>query len=218
MVRTLNRGLLPAHCFAEVTVNVGTEAQVDIGTFEAESEAVASRSGGNGNSGVAVQTWAPPAPPLTMPLPFPDQIEVQVFSTDVGGTLIGAIELVSPRNKDRPASREAFVAKCVSYLHAEVGLIIVDVVTDRLANLHDELVRLLEQPESFAFSPATGLYAVAYRPRRPESGGCVDLWPHCLEVGQPLPILPLALSDVGVVPIDLETTYTTTCRDSRIQD
>jgi hypothetical protein len=215
IVRALNRGLLPPDCFAEATVNLGTSAQVDVETFDAEPEIITSIPDGNGG-GVAVQTWAPPAPPLTMGFSIPESIEVQVFMTDAGATLIGAIELVSPRNKDRPASREAFVAKCAAYLFAEVGLIVVDVVTERLANLHDELVRLLEQPDSFAFSPATGLYAVAYRPRRLESGGRMDLWPHRLEVGQPLPILPLALGDLGIVPIDLETTYTTTCLDSRI--
>jgi hypothetical protein len=50
-----------------------------------------------------------------------------------------------------------------------------------------------------------------------ESAGRLDLWPHRLEIGQPLPILPLAIGELGVVPIDLETTYTTTCQDSRIQ-
>src|SRR5262249_28371050 len=100
----------------------------------------------------------------------------------------------------------------------EIGLIVVDIVTDRQANLHNELVALLEQPETFAFTPATGVYAVAYRACCEENRGKVDLWPHRLEVGQPLPVLPLAVRGLGVLPIDLETTYTTTCQDSRIQD
>jgi hypothetical protein len=35
-----------------------------------------------------------------------------------------------------------------------------------------------------------------------------DLWPVPLDVGQPLPVLPLALRGSVTVPIDLEATYT----------
>ena len=71
---------------------------------------------------------------------FPDDIEVQVFATVTGATLVGAIELVSPGNKDRPETRRAFAAKCVSYLTRGIGLIVVDIVTNRLANLHNEVM------------------------------------------------------------------------------
>ena len=56
-----------------------------------------------------------------------------------------AIELVSPGNKDRPEARRAFAAKCAGYLTAGVGLVVVDIVTDRLANLHNELIELMRQ-------------------------------------------------------------------------
>ena len=80
---------------------------------------------------------------------FPDDIEVQVFATVTGATLVGAIELVSPGNKDRPETRRAFAAKCVSYLTRGIGLIVVDIVTNRLANLHNEVIGLLGQAEPF---------------------------------------------------------------------
>jgi hypothetical protein len=54
-----------------------------------------------------------------------DLVEVQVFSDSEGPTPVGAIELVSPSNKDRPAERDAFVSKCASYLQQGVGLVIV---------------------------------------------------------------------------------------------
>jgi hypothetical protein len=41
-----------------------------------------------------------------------DIVEVRVFRSSGGNTLVGAIELVSPANKDRPESRDAFVATC----------------------------------------------------------------------------------------------------------
>jgi len=51
-----------------------------------------------------------------------------------------AIELVSPANKDRPGTRDAFVSKCASYLQQGIGLIVVDLVTNRSADLHAELL------------------------------------------------------------------------------
>src|SRR5438034_1145937 len=66
---------------------------------------------------ITAPTWAPPAPARTLPSIFPDNFEVRVFATAAGMTLVGAIELVSPANKDRPESRRAFAAKCASYLY-----------------------------------------------------------------------------------------------------
>jgi hypothetical protein len=94
--------------------------------------------------------------------------------------------------------------------------VIVDVVTERQANLHDELVRLLEQPGRFAFPDRPLLYAVAYRPSRRESGDQIELWPVPLSLGQALPTMPLALRGLTTVPLDLEGTYATTCQDSRL--
>ncbi len=86
---------------------------------------------------LTLEAWAPPVPALTIPAVFPDEIEVQIFGSPTGAHLVAAIELVSPGNKDRSVARRAFAAKCSSYLQLGIGLIIVDVVTERLANLHD---------------------------------------------------------------------------------
>ena len=67
-------------------------------------------------------------------------VEVGIFSRSGGPQLAGAVELVSPANKDRPLHREAFMSKCATYLQAGVGLVIVDVVTERPADLHRELL------------------------------------------------------------------------------
>jgi hypothetical protein len=215
IMRTLNRGVLPAGCFAEAQVHFGSRVEIDVATFEKEGLQLA--QGGDGSAGgVAVQTWAPPAAALVMPAVFPDAIEVQVFRTSGGATLVAAIELVSPGNKDRPEARRAFTAKCASYLQQGIGLVIVDVVTERQANLHDELIRLLEQPGQFAFAGQPMLYTVAYRPSRRESGDQIELWPVPLALGQALPTMPLALRGLVTVPLDLEGTYAATCQDSRL--
>jgi hypothetical protein len=215
IMRTLNRKVLPANCFAEAQVHVGGRVEIDVATFEQDQPALAGATGSNGG-GVAVETWAPPLARLTMPAVFPDEIEVQIFHTSGGATLVAAIELISPGNKDRAETRRAFAAKCFSYLQQGIGLIIVDVVTERLANLHNELIHLLEQPERYEMADAPALYAVAYRPSHRQTGDSIEIWPTSLAVGQPLPELPLALRGLKTVPVDLETTYTTTCQDSRL--
>src|SRR5262249_33979614 len=123
IMRTLNRGVLPPRCFAETQVHLGSRVEIDVPTYDRGAEPAVPANGPAG--GAAVATWAPPATSLIMPAVFPDEFEVQVFRSSGGATLVGAIELVSPGNKDRPETRRAFVAKCASYLHEGIGLIVV---------------------------------------------------------------------------------------------
>src|SRR5207248_10475945 len=90
-------------------------------------------------------------------------------------TLFRSIELVSPANKDRTEHRRAFTAKCTAYLQHEVGLLIVDIVTERHANLHAELLEELAQDG--VNSDSSDLYAVAYRARRDKGKWSLDTWP-----------------------------------------
>jgi hypothetical protein len=205
IVQRLNRVTLPEGYFAETQVHVGGRIDVDVASYHLAGSERASESE---EGGVAVATWAPPTTTLSMPAVFPDEIEVQVFRSSGGATLVAAVELISPGNKDRPETRRAFAAKCASYLQQGIGLMIVDIVTDRQANLHDELIRLLQQDETFLFPGPSPLYAVAYRPVRRDLGDDrVDLWPVPLALGQPFPTLPLALRGGPTLPLELEITY-----------
>jgi len=113
----LNDELLPIEYFAEVQVHVGSRVEVDVGTFADESARVEhAQTSGTATATLAARPWAPPAPAMTMPAVFPDSMEVLVFRTEAGPTLVAAIELVSPGNKDCKAHRRAFAAKCSSYL------------------------------------------------------------------------------------------------------
>lgn len=195
----LNRQL-PAGYFAEANVQFGIE--IDVAAYEEPGTAPA--TGG----------WSPPAPTATVPFALvTDVVEVQVYAQEGGPRLAGAIELVSPRNKDRATAREAFVSKCVSYISETVGLIVVDVVTDRHANLHAEIVRRLGSPGATA---EPELYGAAYR--RVERAGTpgVDLWVEALTVGRPLPTLPLWLPGGLALAVELETSYTRTCDEQRV--
>ena len=196
---------MPLGYFAETQVHIGSRVEVDVASFERRAPA---STANENEGGVAVQTWALPTATLVMPAVFPDEIEVQVFATATGATLVAAIELVSPGNKDRAETRCAFAAKCAGYLQMGIGLVIVDVVTSRQANLHDQLVRLMELPATFRFAPESPLSAVAYRPvRRDPEGDQIEVWLIPLAVGKALPIMPLALRNSVTVPLDLEATY-----------
>jgi hypothetical protein len=213
LVEKLNRDILADEYFADMHVHIGSQVEVDIATLD-ESKGTAERS--TATATALAQAWAPPATNLVVPTVFPDDIEVQVFATITGATLVGAIELVSPGNKDRPEARRAFAAKCVSYLAHGIGLIVVDIVTNQLANLHNETMTLLGHGAPFLLEPAPATYAVAYRPSRQPTGDQIELWPKLLELGQPLPVLPLALRNAATVPVDLDETYSEALQRSRL--
>lgn len=209
----LNR-LLPANYFSEAQMTIGGSAEVDVATQEEQGPAAPSTNGGVATALVAPTTTVAA---LAMPLVFPDEFEVRVFETRAGPTLVGAIELVSPANKDRPETRRAFIAKCLNYLSQGIGLIVMDVVTERSANLHDELVRWMGLGQPFLFPPDTRLYGVSYRPRRGvDTGDQVELTQVVLRIGQPLPTMPLPLRGGPVVLLDLEAAYSEARDRSRI--
>jgi hypothetical protein len=133
----LNEGLLPPEYYAETQVHVGPRVEVDVASIGPDG----GPGGTSGGNGVAVAPYTE-AVVRTMPAVFPPEFEVQVIHSFGGPILVGAIELVSPGNKDRPEARRAFAIKCATYLHQGIGLVVVDVVTSRQANLHDELIAL----------------------------------------------------------------------------
>jgi hypothetical protein len=146
-----------------------------------------------------------------------DVFEVRVYQELGGRQLRGVIELVSPRNKDRAGSRRTFAAKCAGYLQHGIGVVIVDVVTVQSADLHAELVDVLEvnrRPDEWRSS--TGLYAVAYRPVTVRKSPRVEVWTETLTLGQALPVMPLWLALDLCVPVRLEESYVETCRSLRI--
>jgi hypothetical protein len=192
IMATLNQEVMPKGYFAEIPVHFGGCVEV-------------------ADDGVVIVQPGLASDVVLMPAVFPDEIEVQIIQRSGGPTLVAAIELISPRNKDRPEARRAFAAKCVAYLQLGIGLLIIDVVTERRANLHDELIQLLEQEAAYRFPGHSLLYSVAYRPLRTESAGDqIEIRPVALGLGETLPTMPLALRDGPLVLVDLEATYTRT--------
>jgi hypothetical protein len=206
---------LPPEYYAEFQVTLGTRVKVDAATFTEDGVPEQPRADG-GTLAVQARVWTPPTPVAVLPAVFPDDFEVQVFSSAAGPTLVAAIELVSPGNKDRAEARRAFAAKCAAYLQRGIDLMVVDIVTSRHANLHDELVTLLGPGEGCLFPTPTILYATAYRPAHRQGRNELDLWREPLALGQPLPTLPLAVRGLGCLAIDLEGTYTEARKRGRV--
>jgi hypothetical protein len=212
MVRRLNRGLLPSHYHAEPRVRLGTLVEIDAGTLERPATFVPETPRGSDGQ-LAVYSPSPPALTLEANLSQDDLFEVQVYDDQLGD-LVAAIELISPGNKDRPQSRHDFVVKCASLLKAGVSLVLIDVVTERQANLFKELMEYLEIRN--LQNPLQGsLYSCSLLPRGSNGHARVDVWPETLRVGAVLPTLPLWLRDDLAVPLELELTYEETCRDLR---
>jgi hypothetical protein len=209
----LNRRL-PEHYFAEEFPHAGAVVEIDVGTFEGSADKVS--VDGTATATVPPQVWSPPTAPFTIPAVFADDFEVRVISNEAGPTLVAAIELVSPRNKDRADARRAFAIKCASYLHQGISLIVVDPVTTRRANLHTQIMALFRQKKTSHLPAKAMLYAVAYHPLRRKGCGQIDLWLTPLAVGGTLPTLPLALTPELHMPVDLEATYMDARRRRRL--
>jgi hypothetical protein len=171
----------------------------------------------NGRPDVNVRNWTEPVPPPAENGPGdgirPDEEAVATLTLDplraihidAHGCLVAAVELVSPRNKDRPDSRERYTSRYLGYVFNAVHLLLIDV---------------LPHPHGFSFADAlaAGLginqpacpvpFALSYRVGEPvPDGTLVARWLRPLRVGEPLPVIPLALNVRQEVPIDLEHTY-----------
>jgi Protein of unknown function (DUF4058) len=175
---------------------------------------------------VAVRQWPEDIPAtkasslLDLTGDEPDE-EVAVVTLDpamavyveIQGRLISAVELIAPRNKDRPDSRAIYATRYLGYLHQAVHLLLVDVhrlpkqfsFADRIAEeLH------LEHPSC----PPPMAVTFAVGGRAAAGGRTLLIWRRPLTVGAPLPIMKLPLSIDQAVPVDLEQTYTKAAADA----
>jgi hypothetical protein len=208
----LNDKWLPENLFAEPTVSIGGQVQVDVATFD---EGMTPPINGGAAVGTLPQSLTAPPATWVIPAVFADSYEVQIINTEGGPKLVAAIELVSPGNKDRPQTRRAFAVKCAHYLYQGIPFIVVDVVTSRAANLHNEIMAML-QTADFRMPEEASLYATSYRPTRRGSREEIDVWPAPLHVGGPLRSLPLYVGLELPLLVNFEETYQETCRRLRL--
>ena len=204
--------LLPREYRSGVKIYLGTLVEVDVGAYEMAN--VGGLETGNGTD--AALAWEATAPTLLLDTDelTPPEYEVRIYDLSQSRRLVAAIEIVSPRNKDRADARDAFVSKCHAMLQQNVCVVIVDPVTVRSANLYAELAERIG-----AKPPATAdrsMYAVSCRSIYYRDRHRVEAWEHAIEVGGALPTLPLWISETQYVPLELERTYEATCKGLRI--
>jgi hypothetical protein len=130
------------------------------------------------------------------------------------GRFVAAVELVSPRNKDRPVARATYLSRYAGYLIEGVHLLLVDVhrrpagfsFADGIA----QELRIENQPSL----PPT--LAVSYRVGEPAATGgrLLAIWRRSLAPGERLPTLPLHLQVDLAIPVDLEATYSRAAADA----
>lgn len=206
---------LPARYVAEVQISLGAKAEADVAEFEdpgvpmGESDAA---------GGTALAVCSEPTVAFEIENVFPPDCIVTVRDHDRGLRLAAALEFVSPANKDRPDTRAGFVAKVAGYLQIGAGVVVVDVVTDKHFNLHNELIRLGGHPAAALLPADCHLYAAAYVPGFRGESPVVETSGYAFSLGDELPVVPLFVRGFGTIPLELEESYSEACRRTRVFD
>jgi hypothetical protein len=150
----------------------------------------------------------------------PDE-EIAVATLDPGkalyierqGQLVAGVELVSPRNKDRPVARSTYLARYLGYLLEGVHLLLVDVHPRPLAFSFADQIAAEFQIAQPALPPP---FAISYRVGEPAATGgrILGIWRRPLAADAALPNVMLPLDLQVKVPIDLENTYQRAAADA----
>jgi hypothetical protein len=165
---------------------------------------------------VGVREWPPPVIDPETPVDPADEPDVEIAVATLSGEkalfverqgrLVAAVELVSPRNKDRVSACAAYTGTYLGYLLKGVHLLLVDVHRRPLRfSFADRIAEELHLDQPACPSP----FAIGYRVGEPAPNGgrFLALWRRALTVGAPLPPLRLPLSVNEFVLVDLEQTY-----------
>jgi hypothetical protein len=200
---------LPPGFQAAPRLYLGSSFEVDVSVAEDDDRPAEADDAG----GTATLPAVDPPFTIVTDLRGVDEYEVRIYDPDRERTLVAAVEIVSPSNKDRPESRAQFVGKVSALLREGVCVAIVDIVSDRLANLYAELLARIDQADPRLGADPSPLYAVTLRRRKPKKKRpLLDVWYFPLTVGHPLPTIPLWLSPTLRIDLPLEPSYQEVCR------
>jgi len=206
---------LPEGYVAAPSVHLGAYMEIDVSAYESDDAPAPRRQETNG--GLAPASQRKPFSIVAVESEPLDDYEYAVFIYDVERerTLVAAVEFVSPANKDRPQKRNAFLGKCAGLLKQGVAVSIVDLVTTRQQNLYAELLAFIGR-EDLAPPTRSPIYAASLRRIARDEKTFLEIYERPMEIGQPLPPIPLWLAADLVLSLDLETSYEKACRDLRI--
>jgi len=210
-IRMLNRSLPKTGYRAYSRVHLGNMAEADIAEYELPpADEPRDWSAPSTNDGTATAVLPPPVASFA-PI-YPDQFAIEIVSVHDGMRIVAVMEFISPSNKDRPGTREQLVDKCVAYLGNGIGVVLVDTITSRRANLSNELVAAFGTNGPQLADCHT--YVSSFRPSPPDCNiRQLDMWAYPAEVGQRIPSVPLPLASGPPLMIDLESTYVEACTD-----
>lgn len=172
---------------------------------------------------VAVTQAATRPPPVSDGEAGEPEVEVAVATLEEDMTvqvvqeerLVAVVELVSPRNKDRPASRAHYASRYLNYLRGGVHLLLVDVHRRPIGfGFPAMIAAALGEPLPAPPAPSVVSYRMGAAAAR--GGRMVGLWQRPLVVGDPLPTMRLALTPDEAVAVDLDGTYIRAASDSYV--
>jgi len=161
-----------------------------------------------------ITRYHPSGQPVIANAIFPTELEVFILNVrQRKHRTVGVIEIVSEGNKDRPESRNTFVAKCNNLLSQEISVVIVDILALPFFNLHNQLLKALKiTADRIKEDETTPLYCVSYRKTfDAKDEPAVKFWSYTLKVEDKLPQLPLFITSEVAVPVNLEETYMRVC-------
>jgi hypothetical protein len=185
----------------------------------------------NGRPDLQVRRWQPeppgPVQETATSLLEPDLEGVATFTFDPHqaihidhhGCLVAAIELVSPRNKDRREAKESYASRYLGYLRQGVHLLLLDLLP-RLAGF--SFLGVMGPALGLAIPATPAPFAACFRVGGPVPAGnaespVIGVWHRALQPGQPLPTLPLSLASRQHVMIDLEEPYRAACQQAYLE-
>jgi hypothetical protein len=212
------------HLFHDIKPRLPEGFRAYLGSVPALTLAV-----GSERPDVAVRHWLSEPPPLAANVPQgngdaaveePD-VETATIVLDpqlalyvtYQGRLAAAVELISPRNKDRPSARAYYLARYLGYLKDGAHLLLVDVHRRPLSfSFADALAQELQIAQPATPAPL----AVAYRVGEPAATGgrLLAIWRRPLAVGSPLPTMPLPLTVHAALPVPLVDAYMRAAADA----
>jgi Protein of unknown function (DUF4058) len=206
IVRTLNISL-PEGFHSGPRVYLGSSFEVDISVSREEWIGDDDYSNATTDSAAALVTIPKPLTQV-VDLTGPDEYEVRIYDDSYDRTLVAAIEIISPSNKDRPDTRMKFNSKVAALLREGVCVSIVDIITTPQANVYSDLMALIDLPDPRVGESTSHLCAATLRKRTVAQGKTVlDSWYFPLAIGEQLPTIPIWISPKQRITLDLEASY-----------
>jgi len=193
----LNGGLLPPEYMAMAEQVTGRPIP-DVVTLQ-------TRGPQNGSGGIAVAT----APPTARVIAKFDKINYakradRVVIRHGRGKVVAVIEIVSPGNKDSRNAIRTFVEKAADILNQGVNLLVVDLFPPTPRDPQGIHKAIWDEfgDEPFEAPPGKPLTVASYL-----GGDLPTAYVESVGVGDPLPALPIFLSETRYIPAPLEATY-----------